>query len=199
MKGETTYEKVMSAAETINELDTKLGKEEAKLLVQKAIAESRYYTDTKVREAERKARREEKMIRKSQLMASISVVLLILSLVIIYLCESTVKAPDFNGNESVMGVITTLGACLLGFSVVFLFASSKTQDNFYKIEYTIYYKIKLSENTFYKEYHTKSASAAKAIARFYKLTELKYEPYKVMDEFGTLYDNTGNEIRSNYA
>ena len=190
-------DKIIATSNSITIEKEMLDKEENKVLIEKALKESKQYTDIRVRESIRKARREEKMIRKSNLIAKISIVCAFLGLAMVALSEGAMKYPEYTESNAIHFLIA-FGVCLLAGSLTCMLMSEKIQDAFYKTKFTIYYKDRLGHDVFYEEYSTRATSAAKAIARFYSLTDMRFEPYKVMDEFGTLYDNDGKPSKKNY-
>lgn len=188
----STEKLIKTANETngqIAQIDTVLSIKETKQLITEAVEESKHYTDITKRSIERKQRQENKLNVKTNRVSTFAFVIFGISIILTYMCAGTFDSGLETSKTIILLIIGIIGLVIASISLGWVMIK---QNNFYKTQYIINYRLYEEPNRIYT-YKTKATSDKKALKRFYKVIDLdpnklgKCYSIKVTDEFGTEY------------
>lgn len=159
-------------------------------LVADAVKESKNYTDIKERTLRREHKQESAMLTKTNRVSIIGLIIFGISFIMLYLCASTIDYDTESVSAIKLGITGGIGLIIAVVSLVWVMI---TQNNFYKTQYVIKYKLN-SNPQITHTYKTKATNDAKALKRFHSLiaskndkNDLDYTSIEIFDEFGYKY------------
>lgn len=159
-------------------------------LVADAVKESKNYTDIKERTLRREHEQESAMLTKTNRVSIIGLIIFGISFILLYLCASTIDYGAESASAIKLGIAGGIGLIIAVISLVWVMI---TQNNFYKTQYVIKYKLN-SDPQVTHTYKTKATNDTKALKRFREIinsrgleSDLDYTSIEIRDEHGYKY------------
>lgn len=187
---EVLIETMAEAKQEITQLNQALSMTETKQLIADAVEESKNYTDIKERSLRREHKQESAMLAKTNRVSIMGLIIFGISFIMLYLCASTMDYGTESASAIKVGIAGGVGLIIAVISFVWVMV---TQNNFYKTQYVIKYKLN-SDSQVTHTYKTKAANDTKALKRFREIinsrgleSDLDYTSIEIRDEHGYKY------------